>query len=191
VDDLDDRVTRGPAIVADDGVVDADLRRAWPARLAEAPQREGGAIEVLGIDADHVVRRDVLVEPSDESFCGLRGTPGKSAAHDLRHLVDAVRRQPPRSGCHAARSHVTFPLLRTHQPGLARAPSIRLQWHPLRAPMRRPAARRTCTAGESLSCSSNSPTFIRSTAVPPSSTACACVSPGAGWSPSSAGTVPA
>ena len=71
VDDLDDGMGRLPALFLGLRVVDPDLAGAGRPGLAVAPQGQGGAIEVVRILPQDIVRRHVGVELAQEVFRGF------------------------------------------------------------------------------------------------------------------------
>src|SRR5579862_5158612 len=67
VDDLDDRVRRGPAVGRARGVVDPQQRAARPAAGGKAPQRQRRVAQRLGAARRDVARRHVRVHLGDEA----------------------------------------------------------------------------------------------------------------------------
>jgi hypothetical protein len=66
VDDLDHAVAALPAAFIDARIVDAHLGLSRAALLAEAPQRQRGAVQVVGAQFGEVARRAIRVEPREE-----------------------------------------------------------------------------------------------------------------------------
>src|SRR6516165_6384807 len=67
VDDLDRGARRAPAMLLKPRIDDAHLRLAGRARLGKAPERERGAIEVLGRAGENILGRYVPVELAQEA----------------------------------------------------------------------------------------------------------------------------
>src|SRR6266404_5405889 len=62
VDDLDDRASRAPAVLVRTRAEDSKLGLARLPFLRELPQRYRGAVEVLGIARQNIVRRNMGIE---------------------------------------------------------------------------------------------------------------------------------
>ena len=68
IDDLDDRVTRVPAIGRGARIESPQLRLSRLALLRELPERQRRAVEILCAAADEIVGRDMIVELRDETL---------------------------------------------------------------------------------------------------------------------------
>ena len=68
IDDLDDRVMHGPAMLLAARIERAQLGLARLALLRELPERERRAVEILGAAADEIGARDVIVELREEAL---------------------------------------------------------------------------------------------------------------------------
>ena len=88
IDDLDHRMAGVPAMLVILRIVDPDLGHARLAGAAELPEPQRGAVEVVFLLADHVVRRNVPVIEPDECLGGIATRLGQPFLHDGQDGLD-------------------------------------------------------------------------------------------------------
>src|SRR5437016_5597703 len=88
IDDLDDRMRRGPAVRHRIRVVYADLGLANAATLAEPPQRQSGTVKITRRTFGNIGRRYVLVKLRNELIGDRLIGRIEQLVCELRGLVD-------------------------------------------------------------------------------------------------------